>query len=70
VARGAPVFRDEGEADRFGTLLAATKKRESVQILAWCFMSDHFQTSIPWCPAPLKISAPLKIFLALMLDLP
>ena len=49
VSRGAHVFRDEGEADRFEGLLATTKKRDDFQILAWCLV---------WCPAPLI----LKVF--------
>ena len=30
-SRGEHVFRDEGEADRFEALLAATKKRDDFQ---------------------------------------
>ena len=46
VSRGEHVFRDEGEVDRFEALLAATKKRDDFQILAWCVMSNHYHLAI------------------------
>lgn len=46
VSRGAHVFRDEGEADRFEALLAATKKRDDFQIFAWCLMSNHYHLAV------------------------
>jgi REP element-mobilizing transposase RayT len=46
VARGAHIFRDEAEADRFEALLAATKKRDEFQILAWCLMSNHYHLAV------------------------
>ena len=42
VSRGEHVFRDDGEADRFEALLAATKIRDDFQILAFCVMSNHY----------------------------
>ena len=53
AASGAHVFRDEDEADRFEALRGSKMKRDDFKILAWCLMSDHFQTSIPRCLAPL-----------------
>ena len=35
VARGAHIFRDEAEAEKFEALVAATKQRDDFQILAW-----------------------------------
>ncbi len=46
VSRGEHVFRDEGEADRFEALLAATKKRDDFQILSWCVMSNHYHLAV------------------------
>jgi REP element-mobilizing transposase RayT len=46
VSRGAHVFRDESEADRFEALLAATKKRDDFQVLAWCLMSNHYHLAL------------------------
>jgi len=46
VSRGQHVFRDESEADRFEALLAATKKRDDFQILAWCVMSNHYHLAV------------------------
>jgi putative transposase len=46
VCRGQDVFRDEGEADRFEALLAATKKRDDFQILAWCVMPNHYHLAV------------------------
>jgi len=46
VSRGEHVFRDEGEVDRFEALLAATKKRDDFQILAWCVMSNHYHLAV------------------------
>ncbi len=46
VSRGAHVFRDEDEADRFEVLLASTKKRDDFQILAWCLMSNHYHLAV------------------------
>ena len=46
VSRGQHIFRDEGEAGRFEALLAATKKRDDFQILAWCVMSNHYHLAV------------------------
>ena len=46
VSRGEHIFRDEGEADRFEALLAATKKRDDFQILAWSLMSNHYHLAV------------------------
>ena len=46
VSRGAHVFRDEAEADRFEALLASTKKRDDFQILAWCVMLNHYHLAV------------------------
>jgi len=46
VSRGAHVFRDDEEADRLEGLLAATKKRDDFQILAWCVMSNHYHLAV------------------------
>jgi putative transposase len=46
VSRGEHVFRDEDEADRLEALLAATKKRDDFQILAWCVMSNHYHLAV------------------------
>jgi putative transposase len=46
VSRGQHVFRDDGEADRFEALLAATKKRDDFQVLAWCVMSNHYHLAV------------------------
>ena len=41
VSRGQHVFGNDEEADRFEALLAATKKRDDFQVLAWCLMTTH-----------------------------
>lgn len=46
VSRGQHVFRDDGEAERLEDLLAATKKRDDFQILAWCIMSNHYHLAV------------------------
>jgi REP element-mobilizing transposase RayT len=46
VSHGAHIFRDEGEAGRLEALLAATKKRDDFQILAWCLMSNHYHLAV------------------------
>ena len=46
VSRGAHVFRDDEEADRLEGLLAAAKKRDDFQILAWCVMSNHYHLAV------------------------
>ena len=46
VSRGEHVFRSEDEADRLEALLAATKKRDDFQILAWCVMSNHYHLAV------------------------
>ena len=45
VSRGEVAFRDEGKADRFEALLAATKKRDDFQILAWCCEGSRIRNS-------------------------
>ena len=50
VSGGVHVFRDEGEADRFGALLAATTARDDFQILAstpGCSLLALFFVQIP-----------------------
>ena len=46
ASRGAHVFRDEAEADRFEALVASTKKRDDFQILAWCVMSNRYNLAV------------------------
>ena len=46
VSRGEHVFRDEDEADRFEALLAATKKLDDFQILAFCVMSNYYHLAV------------------------
>ena len=49
--RGEHVFRDEGEADRFEALLAATKKRDDFQVPSWCVMSNRYHLAVRIAPA-------------------
>jgi REP element-mobilizing transposase RayT len=56
VSRGAHVFRDDEEADRLEGLLAATKKRDDFQILAWCVMSNHYHLAVRMGEVPLSRS--------------
>jgi len=46
VSRGEHVFREEDEADRLEAVLAATKKRDDFQVLAWCVMSNHYHLAV------------------------
>lgn len=46
VSHGAHVFLNDEEADRLEGLLAATKKRDDFQILAWCVMSNHYHLAV------------------------
>ncbi len=50
VSRGEYIFRDEREADRFGALVAAIKKRGDLQILAPMFTNQQVCTWHPCSP--------------------
>ncbi len=46
VSRGEHIFRNEDEAERLEDLIARVKKRDDLQILAWCIMSNHYHLAV------------------------
>ena len=53
VARGEPVFADEGEALDLVDTIAEIKRRDNLQILAWCVMSNHYHLALRSATVPL-----------------
>ncbi len=52
-ARGAEVFRDGDEADRFLELIRAVKRRDGLTVFAFCLMSNHYHVAVRTGPVPL-----------------
>lgn len=46
VARGRPVLRDGGEAERFVELLREVVERDALTVFAWCVMSNHYHLAV------------------------
>ena len=46
VSRGEHAFRDEAEAERPLRRLSETRRRDGLQVLAWCLMSNHDQLAL------------------------
>ena len=46
VARGQPVLRDGGEAERFVELLRKVVERDGMTVFAWCVMSNHYHLAV------------------------
>jgi REP element-mobilizing transposase RayT len=40
-ARGAGLFAEEGESERFLDLLRRVQERDDLIIYAWCLLSNH-----------------------------
>jgi REP element-mobilizing transposase RayT len=53
-ARGAEVFREGDEADRFLEFLRRVKRRDGLTIFAWCLMSNHYHVALRSGPVPLS----------------
>lgn len=41
-ARGAEVFREGDEAERFGEKLRLVRDRDGWTVFAWCLVSNHY----------------------------
>jgi len=53
-ARGAEIFREGDEAERFRELLQEVKRRDGLTVFAWVLMSNHFHLALRSGPAPLS----------------
>ncbi len=53
-ARGAEIFAEADEADRFLELLRKVKVRDGLTVFAWCLMSNHYHLAIRTGPVPLS----------------
>lgn len=58
VARGEPVLRDGGEAERFVELLREVVKRDGLTVFAWCIMSNHYHMAVR--TGPVTLDRPMK----------
>ena len=45
-ARGAEIFAQRDEAERFVALIKSVKKRDGLTVLAWCLMSNHYHLAV------------------------
>jgi len=52
-ARGAEIFCEDGEGDRFVRLLNQSCSRDGVTVFAWCLMSNHYHLAVRMGPVPL-----------------
>lgn len=55
-ARGAEVFAEGDEAERFLGLLHKVKARDGLTVFAWCLMSNHYHLALRAGPIPLSRS--------------
>jgi len=55
-ARGAEVFAEGDEAERFLGLLHKVKARDGLTVFAWCLMSNHYHLALRAGPVPLSRS--------------
>lgn len=53
-ARGEDVFTDPEEAITFLNLLRELKKRDDLQVFAWCLLSNHFHFAVRTSAVPLS----------------
>ena len=55
-ARGAALFDEGGESDRFLELLRRVRDRDGLTIFAYCLMSNHYHLAVRTGPVPLSRS--------------
>ena len=53
IARGEPVFAEDAEARGLVDTLADLKRRDDLQLLAWCVMSNHYHLAVRSATVPL-----------------
>ncbi len=53
-ARGAEVFKEGEEADRFLELLRHVRQRDGLTVFAFCLMSNHYHLALRSGPVPLS----------------
>jgi REP element-mobilizing transposase RayT len=53
-ARGAGIFAEGDEAERFLRLLRKVKNRDALTVFAWCLMSNHYHLAIRSGPVSLS----------------
>lgn len=53
-ARGAEVFKEGDEADRFLELLRHVRRRDGLTVFAFCLMSNHYHLALRSGPVPLS----------------
>ena len=54
VARGEPIFRDDGEAGRLVRVIRQVMKEDGLSVLAWCVMSNHYHLAVRMGSVPLS----------------
>jgi hypothetical protein len=52
-ARGAEIFREGDEGERFLSLLRTVRNRDGMTVFAWAVMSTHFHVAVRVGPVPL-----------------
>ena len=55
-ARGAPLFDEGDESERFVELLRRVRDRDGLTIFAYCLMSNHYHLAVRVGPVPLSRS--------------
>jgi REP element-mobilizing transposase RayT len=53
-ARGAEVFAEGDEAERFLGLLHKVNSRDGLTVFGWCLMSNHYHLALRAGPIPLS----------------
>ena len=55
-ARGATIFDEGDEAERFLDLLRTVRNRDEITVLAWCLMANHYHLALRAGPVQLSRS--------------
>lgn len=53
-ARGAEIFSEDGEGNRFVKLLNQSCSQDGLTVFAWCLMSNHYHLAVRVGPVPLS----------------
>jgi putative transposase len=53
-SRGDPIFREDGEVERFLDLLREVRQSDGFAVLAMCILSNHYDLAVRQGPVPLS----------------
>ena len=53
-SRGEPIFGEDGEVERFLSLIREVKQSDGFAVLAFCILSNHYHLAVRQGPVPLS----------------